>query len=56
MIIANQEIAVHLKLIRNLTGITSGRFSFRISLADLNSAQKAVATPFNLIEKDPLRK
>lgn len=31
MIIANQEIAVHIKTIRNLTGYTSGRFALRIS-------------------------
>ena len=30
MIIGNMEVAVHFKTIRNLTGITSGRFSYRV--------------------------
>jgi hypothetical protein len=55
MIVAHREIAVHLKLIRNLTGLTSGRFNFRISVQDTNNYRKILATPFNLIEKDTLK-
>ena len=51
MIVANQEIAIHLKMVRNLTGYTSGRFSFRLSLIDTNSQPPRAATPLNIIEK-----
>lgn len=54
MIIANQELAVHLKLIRNLTGMTSGRFYLRIALNDARNP-KVIATPLNLIEKESAR-
>lgn len=54
MIIANREIAIHLKLIRNLTGLTSGRFTFRISVIDNSSTPRTAATPINIIEKEPL--
>ena len=32
MIVANQELAVHLKMARNLTGLTSGRFMIRLGI------------------------
>lgn len=51
MIVANQEIAIHLKMVRNLTGYTSGRFSLRLSLIETNSQPPRIATPFNIIEK-----
>jgi hypothetical protein len=54
MIIANRELAVHLKLIRNLTGLTSGRFSFRVSITDTSRSPRTSATPLNIIEKEPL--
>jgi hypothetical protein len=52
MIIANQEIAVHLKTVRNLTGYNSGRFALRISLEEYGSHKKVQATPVNIIEKE----
>lgn len=55
MIVAHREIAVHLKLIRNLTGLTSGRFNLRISVQDSTKQRRILATPFNLIEKDTLK-
>lgn len=55
MIISNQEVAVHLKIIRNLTAYTSGRFALRISLAASTPTSSIYATPVNLIEKDSAR-
>lgn len=52
MIISNQEVAVHLKLVRNLSSYTSGRFALRLSLASHAPPHSIQATPVNLIEKD----
>lgn len=51
MIVANQEIAVHLKLVRNLTGLTSGRFQIRLGIYEINPVKKHAAVPFNILEK-----
>lgn len=51
MIIVNQEIAVHLKCIRNLTGYTSGRFAIRISVVQSCNSGMIESTPVNIIEK-----
>jgi hypothetical protein len=53
MIIANQEIAVHLKTIRNLTGYTSGRYALRISFGPPSPQLKIEGVPLNIIEKEP---
>ena len=52
MIIGNQEIAVHLKTARNLTGLTSGRFMVRLGIYEINPIKKHAATPFSIIEKE----
>jgi hypothetical protein len=51
MIIANQEIAVHLKTIRNLTGYTSGRYAVRISFQSPSPQLKIEGVPVNIIER-----
>jgi hypothetical protein len=51
MIIANQEIAVHLKTIRNLTGYTSGRYAVRIYLEPPSPHLKIEGVPVNIIER-----
>lgn len=33
MIISNQELAIHLGSLRNLTSYTSGRYNLRVSLS-----------------------
>jgi hypothetical protein len=44
---------VHLKAVRNLTGITSGRFMLRVSIHEVSPVKPNPATPFNLLEKEP---
>lgn len=51
MIIGNQEIAVHLKLVRNLSGVTSGRFMLRVGVQEMIKTGNGTATPFNLLER-----
>ena len=52
MIISNQEVAVHLKLIRNLSHYTSGRYQLRISLYS-TTPKNTQATPLTVLEKEP---
>ena len=49
MIIANQEIAVHIKTVRNLTGYTSGRFALRIYFESPLPKIKIEGVPVNII-------
>lgn len=53
MIIGNMEVAVHFKTIRNLTGITSGRFSYRVGFTHSLPSLPLEARPFNVIEREP---
>lgn len=52
MIISNQEIAIHLHKIRNLTSMNSGRYILRISLEETLTHSAHHATPVALIEKE----
>lgn len=49
MIISNQEVAVHIKNIRNLSAYTSARFALRISVFAGTDKNRIDATPVNLI-------
>jgi hypothetical protein len=49
MIISNQEVAVHIKNIRNLSAYTSGRYSLRISVYAGIDKNRIDATPVNII-------
>ena len=49
MIISNQEIAIHLHRLRNLSYLTSGKYQLRLSLFD--STAKQQATPVCFIEQ-----
>ena len=50
---ANQEMALHLAMVRNLTGLTSGRFMLRIGVHEVMPNKRKAAVPYNLIEKEP---
>ncbi len=52
MIISNQEVAVHIKYIRNLSAYTSGRFALRISVYSASNQNRIDAIPVNIIEKE----
>jgi len=51
MIISNQEIAIHLHHIRNLSFLTSGRHILRLSLAEVHKGKHNKATPVCVIEQ-----
>ena len=51
MIISNQEVAVHLRLVRNLSHYTSGKYHLCLSLLP-GHPSAAPATPLTVIEKD----
>ena len=52
MIISNQEVAVHIKNIRNLSPYTSGRYALRISVYAASNNKRIDAIPVNIIEKE----
>jgi len=49
MIISHQEIAIHLKNIRNLSGYTNGKFNCRISISSQTLNKHINAIPVNII-------
>lgn len=51
MIISNQELAVHLGCLRNLTSYTSGRYALRVSLSEEGPRSSIQATPVSVIQR-----
>ena len=51
MIISNQEVALHLKMIRNLAGYNSVKCALRVGIYQMAEGVKWNATPVNIIEK-----
>jgi hypothetical protein len=52
MIISNQEIAVHLATLRNLTLINTGRYCLRIGLTDPQNSGVHKAIPVCIIDQE----
>jgi hypothetical protein len=51
MIISNQEIAIHLHHVRNLSFLTSGRHILRLSLTEEHKGKRNKATPVCIMEQ-----
>jgi len=49
MIISNQEIAIHLHRVKNLTVYTSGKFLLRMSIEERSQKDKWKAAPLTVI-------
>lgn len=49
MIISNQEIAIHLHRVRNLTVYTSGKFLLRMAIEERGQKENWKAAPLTVI-------
>jgi hypothetical protein len=52
MIVSNQEIAIHLKIIRNLSAYNSLNCNLRVNIFQIAQNVRYDATPVNVIEKN----